>query len=92
MMAFIIAGFFTALGLLIIIFKLGLRRVLYWEVPIDILLTLGIPFAFAGTFSGMMTAIFAGIFVSIALRAARLWFRIDDPDLIAALKNKGWVK
>jgi len=91
MTSFIIAGLATAIGLLIIVFKIGVRRVLYWEVPIDIILTLGIPFAFAGTFSGMMTAIFAGIFVSLALRATRLWFRVDDPDVLAVMRQKGWL-
>jgi len=89
---FVLAGFFTALGILIILYKLGIRRVLYWELVIDATLTIGIPFLFAGTYSGMMTAIFAGIFVSIALRATRLWFRIDDPDIFAAMRGKGWWK
>ena len=92
MLNFIIAGAVTALGILVILYKIGLRRVLYWEIPIDVTLTIGIPLLMAGTYSGMMTAVFAGIFVTIGLRVLRTWFRVDDPDLFAVMRDKGWIK
>ncbi len=92
MVEFFIAGMFTALGILIILIKIGIRRVLYWEVVVDLVFTIGIPFMFLGTFSGMMTAIFAGIWVSAGLRTLRWWFKVDDKDVIDAMRAKGWIK
>ena len=91
MFGFLIAGLVTALGILIILFKIGLRRVLYWEVPLDVFFTIGVPILMSGTYSGLMTAVFAGIGVSIGLRLLRSWFKVDDPDVFTKMRDKGWL-
>lgn len=91
MLGYLIAGMFTSLGILIILFKIGLRRVLYWEVPLDIFFTIGVPILMSGTYSGLMTAVFAGIGVSIGLRVLRGWFKVTDPDVFTVMRDKGWL-
>ena len=63
----IIAGFLSAVGLLFLIFKFGVRRVIAYDIPIDILTTSLLMFLFAGTFGGMMAAMVGGLAVSIIL-------------------------
>jgi len=88
MTMFIIAGLITALGVLIILLKLSLRFALYWEVALDVLFTIAIPLLFAGTYSGLMTAVFAGIFISLGLRIIRvLSGNSQTPDMIAHIKS-----
>jgi|DEB0MinimDraft_3_1074331.scaffolds.fasta_scaffold00073_32 hypothetical protein len=64
------AGILTSIAILIVLWKIGFRRFKYIEVPMDIAVTLGLMFLFWGTFSGMMTAIFGGLFFSILFRLA----------------------
>lgn len=92
MLGYMIAGLVTALGILIILVKIGLKRVLYWEVPVDIFFTIAVPLMMMGTYSGLMTAIFAGIGVSLGLRILRSWFKIDAPDMFVRMREKGWIE
>lgn len=50
----IFAGLLSALGLLFLIFKFGIRRVIAYDIPIDIAVTAFLMYAFAGTYSGMI--------------------------------------
>lgn len=63
----IIAGLLSALGLLFLIFKFGIRRVITYDIPIDILVTGFLMYAFAGTYSGMLAAMIGGLIVSVTL-------------------------
>ena len=63
----ITAGFLSALGLLFLIFKFGVRRVITYDIPIDILVTGFLMYAFAGTYSGMLAAMIGGLIVSVTL-------------------------
>ena len=63
----IIAGLISAAGLLFLLFKFGVRRVIAYDIPIDILTTSLLMFLFAGTFGGMMAAMVGGLAVSIIL-------------------------
>jgi len=63
----IIAGLISAAGLLFLLFKFGVRRVIAYDIPIDIMTTSLLMFVFAGTFGGMMAAMVGGLVVSITL-------------------------
>lgn len=62
-----IAGLLSALGLLFLIFKFGIRRVVSYDIPIDVAVTGFLMWAFAGTYSGMMAAMVGGLIVSVVL-------------------------
>jgi membrane protein CcdC involved in cytochrome C biogenesis len=63
----ITAGLLSALGLLFLIFKFGVRRAITYDIPLDIAATGLLMFLFAGTFGGMMVAMVGGLVVSITL-------------------------
>jgi len=63
----ILAGFLSALGLLFLIFKFGVRRIITYDIPIDIAVTGFLMYAFAGTYSGMLAAMIGGLIVSVTL-------------------------
>ena len=66
-----IAGLLSALGLLFLIFKFGIRRVVSYDIPIDVAVTALLMWAFAGTYSGMMAAMVGGLIVAIVLYALK---------------------
>jgi MFS superfamily sulfate permease-like transporter len=63
----ILAGLLTACAFLILLYKLNLKRVLQYDLFVDVLVTFFLMWIFAGTFAGMMAAIIGGLFVSIVL-------------------------
>jgi|TARA_B110000091_G_C13731081_1_gene439084 membrane protein CcdC involved in cytochrome C biogenesis len=67
----ITAGLLSALGLLFLIFKFGIRRVIAYDIPIDIVVTGLLMYLFAGTYSGMLAAMIAGLIVSVTLFAMK---------------------
>lgn len=67
-------GFLTMLALVIIMIKLRrdtLRKLLGFEIPLDIGATLFFMWLLAGTYSGMMAAIVAGLGFSLVLMATK---------------------
>ena len=59
-------AFFAAIGYYIIVYKaLGRRRLIKTQTFWDIIFTLCLPFLFIGTFSGMATAVIAGLLFSL---------------------------
>lgn len=69
----------TAVGLFIVIWKLGLLRIFRYRETrkaadggMDLLLTAGLMTMFAGTFSGMMVGMIAGLMLSGLLYLARI--------------------
>lgn len=59
----------TGTGFLVVIMKLlGFNRAIKWQIPIDIILTFGLPILFFGTYHGMALAACAGLVVT-----AELW-------------------
>jgi hypothetical protein len=65
-------AFLLATGKFLLICKfLPLRKVLRYDKYIDLFFTIVLPIAFHGTFSGMVTAIFSGLFLSLYLLIAR---------------------
>jgi fatty acid desaturase len=68
MISIITGGIVSAMAVLFMAFKFGnIRRVLHFDIIIDIVSTLALTFMLAGTFVGMMTAIFGGAIISIVL-------------------------
>lgn len=74
MTTLIITGILTALGFWIILLKLNIRKVLNFEIGIDVMFTVGMVMFLAGTFSGIMTGVIAGITLSILLYLSKkIW-------------------
>lgn len=69
------AGCLTAIGVFILLLKLGLRNVLPFEVFIDVGVTIGLSILFKGTYSGLMAAIIGGITLSLLLTISKLFVR-----------------
>lgn len=68
----IFAGVISALGILFLLFKFGIRRVIAFDIPIDISTTALLMFLFAGTFGGMMAAMIGGLLISVVLFVMKL--------------------
>ena len=65
-MEIILFSLFTAIGILIVLTRtLGIMRLLKYSKLFDIIITFGIPFLFVGTFSGMVTAFFTGLWFTL---------------------------
>lgn len=82
----IIAGLLSAAGLLFLIFKFGVRRIIAYDIPIDIAVTGFLMWAFAGTYSGMMAAMIGGLTISIALFALKKTMRREELRLVKVSK------
>tara|TARA_B000000475_G_C15691676_1_gene322529 strand:+ start:206 stop:514 length:309 start_codon:yes stop_codon:yes gene_type:complete len=67
MIFYILAGVASAIGVLFMLFKLDIKKVLAFDVFVDIGASLLLIVMFAGTFAGMMAAVIAGSIISIAL-------------------------
>lgn len=79
-MEFVILGFFTALGKLLVLWKLfSISKVLWFEKWIDLFFTILFPLLFIGTFSGALLAVFSGLWLSLMLRCIGLFVRPVPP-------------
>jgi len=78
----IFAGLLSALGLLFLIFKFGVRRIIAYDIPIDITVTAFFMYAFAGTYSGMIAAMVGGLIVSITLYVMKRTMRREELKLV----------
>jgi hypothetical protein len=85
MITIVIGGIVAAAAILFLVFKFGkIRRVLAFDIPIDILSTVTLTLMLAGTFVGMMTALFAGAIISIVLFSMKKTIGHDK------ITIKGW--
>ena len=74
-MDILILSLICAAGYLILLSKMfGMTNVLRHHIFFDVILTVGLPFLFLGTFSGMATAFLAGVLFSIATAFLRLCY------------------
>jgi len=78
----IFAGLLSALGLLFLIFKFGVRRIIAYDIPIDITVTAFLIYTFAGTYSGMIAAMVGGLIVSITLYVMKRTMRREELKLV----------
>ena len=60
-------GFLAAIGILILMYKIGIRKVVKCDPYLDVIITGGLTVLFAGTILGLATAVVAGVIVSGAL-------------------------
>lgn len=74
----IFAGLLSAAGLLFLLFKFGVRRIITYDIPIDIAVTGFLMYAFAGTYSGMFAAMVGGLIVSITLYIMKRTMRREE--------------
>ena len=78
----IFAGLLSAAGLLFLLFKFGVRRIIAYDIPIDIAVTGFLMYAFAGTYSGMFAAMVGGLIVSITLYIMKRTMRREELQLV----------
>lgn len=64
---FVLAGIFSALAILFLLFKLDIRKVLAFDFFVDIASSLLLTVLFFGTFAGMMAAVIGGGIISMVL-------------------------
>ena len=67
MVFYIFAGIFSALAILFLLFKFNIKRILAFDIAIDIASSALLIVLFAGTFAGMMAAVIGGAIISIVL-------------------------
>lgn len=77
----LITGGVSALGILFLLMKLDIRKVLYFDILTDISATVLLMVIFAGTFAGMMAAMFGGAMLSITLYALKKTIGYKKPTL-----------
>ena len=82
----ILAGTIAAAGLLFLLFKFGVRRVITYDIFFDVAITAVLMFALAGTFSGMMAALFGGLIVSVVLFNMKRTMRHEKLSLVRVSK------
>jgi amino acid permease len=67
MMFYIFAGLASALAILFLLAKFDFKKVLWLDIPIDIMSTILLVVMFAGTFAGMMAAVIGACLISVTL-------------------------
>jgi hypothetical protein len=78
-MEIILLAFFASIGILLVCTRtLGVNKTIKHRKKLDILVTFGLPMLFVGTFSGMITAFFAG-----------LWFTLQTIFLAIVVPQRG---
>jgi len=67
MLFYLIAGVASAVAILFMLAKLDMKKVLCFDIAVDIGASIALIVMFAGTFAGMMAAILGGAIISIVL-------------------------
>jgi hypothetical protein len=70
---FLLPGLLTGIGFILILTHFNLLKVAGYAMIIDALFTIALPILTSNTFIGFITAIIAGIVLSIFLFAYRKW-------------------
>jgi len=63
----ILAGILGAAGMLALAVKLGIRKIIHYDIFFDIVITSILMYSLAGTYAGMMAALIGGLLVTIVL-------------------------
>jgi hypothetical protein len=82
-----ITGIIAAAAILFLLLKFNLRRILKYDILIDIAVTFFLIWIFAGTFAGMMAGLMAGAIISIFLYIAK---RAIPQERMAFIKTEGF--
>lgn len=84
----VLNGALFAVSLTILFLKTGIwRRILPYHWALDIFVTIGLIWLFQGTYSGTVTAGFAGIFMSVVFWLLTLVFKAEKPVLRSQTKS-----
>ena len=67
MLGLMLIGMISGAALLLLAFKLGIRKVLGYDIWFDALMSVVLIMSFQGTYAGMVAALAGGMFVSIVL-------------------------
>ena len=67
MFFYLVAGVASASAILFLLAKLNIKRVLCFDILVDISASIALIIMFAGTFAGMMAGILGGAIISIVL-------------------------
>ena len=67
MLFYLVAGAISACAILFLLFKFNIKRMLRYDILIDISSTALLMILFQGTYAGMMAAIVGGAIISIVL-------------------------
>ncbi len=70
---FLILGTITAVSVIIIFYRIGIKRVLRWGAAVDVFISVTLAAWMANTFMGIITALVAGVMISLFLLFARLF-------------------
>ena len=92
----ILAGLIAAAGMLFLLFKFGVRKVITYDIFFDVLITFFLMIVLAGTFSGMMAALLGGLVVSVVLFIMKRTMRHEKLSLVKTKKfpyrRRMWVE
>ena len=94
-MEFIGFAILIALGMLLLVFKLGVLKVLGYDFWFDLIITTTLMGSLAGTFAGMTVALLAGLIVSIVLMALKKligYEKLERRTDISGVKRWRWVQ
>lgn len=86
-MTILTIAFLTALAFFILMMKMGIRKFTNHSVLTDVIISGGLTIMFVGTFTGMATALTAGIFISLMLAISKAFINLfskkqDDVEYI----------
>lgn len=88
--AIICAGWVSALAFYIIFWKVGIRRVCGYDIAADIGSTVLLMLMFAGTYTGMIAAVIAGLMLSVLLIVTKRFTGYEKLKIVAG--KPIWVR
>ncbi len=95
-MDMILQGFFAAATVLYLCSYIGFRRIFAYAFVLDLAVTGGFIWMFAGSYAGMMTGVIAGLIFSAFMRIGRRLFGIERLQLVRGyghiLPSVIWVR
>ena len=68
----LLAGILGAAGMLALAIKIGIRKVINYDIFFDVVITSILMYSLAGTYAGMMAALVGGLMVTIVLYGLKL--------------------
>jgi len=71
MFFYLVAGIASATAILFLLFKFNIKKVLAFDIAVDIGSSALLVVLFAGTFAGMMAAVIGGAIISVVLYAIK---------------------
>lgn len=81
-------GFIAAATIVWLLSYIGFRRVFGYAFLVDVIVTGGFLWMFAGSYAGMMTGLIAGLMVSVMLKIGRWFFGYER---LTAVRQKGHI-